>query len=147
MNTEGSNPRYLPGVRLEPGIAATCELSTALESSDLVLTAVPAQQLRAVAGQMNGYVFLAAIFAEQVAPYHWQEGEFTGLPEPPLVPGLELSGIVEAVGDGVTGLSPGAVASRIHLVKALLADKFIADHSAVKGIQVAYAVLSAIAST
>lgn len=53
LNTEGSNPRYLPGVRLEPGIAATGDLAAALAQSELVLTAVPAQHLRAVAGQMR----------------------------------------------------------------------------------------------
>lgn len=34
-------------------------------------------------------------------------GALPGLPEPPLVPGLELSGTVEVAGDGVIGLAPG----------------------------------------
>lgn len=52
----------------------------------------------------------------------------------------------EAV-DGELLAVGGAYAFKPRALHNLLADKFIADHSAVKGIQVAYAVLSAIAST
>ena len=53
VNAQRSNPRHLPGVPLEPGIAATADLAAALARSELVLTAVPAQQLRPVAARMR----------------------------------------------------------------------------------------------
>jgi hypothetical protein len=52
----------------------------------------------------------------------------------------------EAV-DGELLAVGGVYAFKPRTLHNLLADKFIADHSAVKGIRVAYAVLSAIAST
>jgi glycerol-3-phosphate dehydrogenase (NAD(P)+) len=42
----GSNPRYLPGITLPEGIAATTDMSAALRDADCVLLAVPAQSLR-----------------------------------------------------------------------------------------------------
>jgi NADPH2:quinone reductase len=55
-------------------------------------------------------------------------GALPGLPEPPLVPGLELSGIVEAAGDGVTGLAPGQrVAYMGGLATAAYAEKVLAE--------------------
>ena len=41
------NPVYLPDVALEPGIAATADLTAALEGADAVLLVVPSQFLRA----------------------------------------------------------------------------------------------------
>jgi glycerol-3-phosphate dehydrogenase (NAD(P)+) len=46
------NPAYLPGYGLEPGIAATTDLSTALDGADAVLLAVPSQFLRGVTEKM-----------------------------------------------------------------------------------------------
>lgn len=43
----GANPRYLPGIALPEGIAATTDLSVALQDADCVLLAMPAQALRA----------------------------------------------------------------------------------------------------
>ncbi|EFG2885844.1 NAD(P)-dependent glycerol-3-phosphate dehydrogenase, partial [Escherichia coli] len=45
---QGANPRYLPGISLPEGIAATTDLPQALSGADCVLVAVPAQTLRAV---------------------------------------------------------------------------------------------------
>ncbi len=44
----GENPRYLPGIRLDPGIEATSDITAALAGADCVLTVTPAQSLRAV---------------------------------------------------------------------------------------------------
>jgi glycerol-3-phosphate dehydrogenase (NAD(P)+) len=40
------NLRYLPGIAIDPAIAATSDLAAALKDADYVLVAVPAQQLR-----------------------------------------------------------------------------------------------------
>src|SRR5690606_10438933 len=46
--SRGENPRYLPGIPIEHGIAATTDLGTALADAGCVLAVVPAQSLRAV---------------------------------------------------------------------------------------------------
>ncbi|MBX3579151.1 MAG: NAD(P)H-dependent glycerol-3-phosphate dehydrogenase [Rhizobiaceae bacterium] len=47
----GENPRYLPGIRFDPGMKATIDPGSALSGASRVLLAVPAQQLRsALAG-------------------------------------------------------------------------------------------------
>jgi glycerol-3-phosphate dehydrogenase (NAD(P)+) len=42
------NPRYLPGIALDPALAATARMETALAGADCVLVAIPAQALRSV---------------------------------------------------------------------------------------------------
>lgn len=42
----GENPRYLPGVKLDPDLAATTDAAAALAGADLVISAIPAQQMR-----------------------------------------------------------------------------------------------------
>ncbi|MGX5843335.1 NAD(P)H-dependent glycerol-3-phosphate dehydrogenase [Mesorhizobium sp. ArgA1] len=44
----GENPRYLPGIAIEPGIAATSDIGAALADADCVLAVAPAQALRAM---------------------------------------------------------------------------------------------------
>jgi glycerol-3-phosphate dehydrogenase (NAD(P)+) len=44
----GENPRYLPGIRINPEITATIDLAQALDGADCVLAVTPAQALRAV---------------------------------------------------------------------------------------------------
>lgn len=44
----GENPRYLPGIAIEPGIAATSDIGAALDDADCVLAVAPAQALRAM---------------------------------------------------------------------------------------------------
>ncbi|MGX5848290.1 NAD(P)H-dependent glycerol-3-phosphate dehydrogenase [Mesorhizobium sp. PL10] len=44
----GANPRYLPGIAIEPGIAATSDIGAALADGDCVLAVAPAQALRAM---------------------------------------------------------------------------------------------------
>ena len=68
-----------------------------------------------------------------------------GTGAPPVVKKAALK-TTEAV-DGELLPVGGAYAFRPRVLHNLLADKFIADHSAVKGKEVAYAVLSAIGST
>lgn len=50
INASGENPNYLPGVKLDPAIAATTRLESL--AGDLLMLAVPAQFLRAVAGAL-----------------------------------------------------------------------------------------------
>ena len=56
----GENPRYLPGISIEPGIAATDDIGEALEGADCVLAVTPAQSLRAVLAQAAGHIPEAA---------------------------------------------------------------------------------------
>ncbi|ESZ69363.1 glycerol-3-phosphate dehydrogenase [Mesorhizobium sp. L103C119B0] len=44
----GENPRYLPGIAIETGIAATSDIGTALTDADCALAVAPAQALRAM---------------------------------------------------------------------------------------------------
>ncbi|CDX52400.1 Glycerol-3-phosphate dehydrogenase (NAD(P)+) [Mesorhizobium plurifarium] len=52
----GENPRYLPGIRIEPGIAATSDMAEALDGADCVLAVTPAQSLRAVLAGARSHV-------------------------------------------------------------------------------------------
>jgi glycerol-3-phosphate dehydrogenase (NAD(P)+) len=53
INTEHTNPLFLPGVRLEAEIAATEDLAAASAERDFILLAVPAQHVRSVAVRMR----------------------------------------------------------------------------------------------
>jgi glycerol-3-phosphate dehydrogenase (NAD(P)+) len=46
INDLHENPKYLPGITLPPALAATADVAAALDGTDLVLLAVPAQTLR-----------------------------------------------------------------------------------------------------
>ncbi|RWL80166.1 MAG: NAD(P)H-dependent glycerol-3-phosphate dehydrogenase [Mesorhizobium sp.] len=52
----GENPRYLPGISIAPGIAATSDMAAALDDADCVLAVTPAQSLRAVLAQAKNHV-------------------------------------------------------------------------------------------
>ncbi len=56
LNSRRENPRYLPGLTLAEGIAATTELDAALGGAGLVLVATPAQTLRQVLMQAAGAI-------------------------------------------------------------------------------------------
>lgn len=47
VTTGGSNPDYLPGVRLPAGLTATTDAAAALDGADTVVLAIPSQSLRA----------------------------------------------------------------------------------------------------
>jgi glycerol-3-phosphate dehydrogenase (NAD(P)+) len=53
---KGENPRYLPGIRLEPELEATTDLAAALAGADCVLVVTPAQVLRQVLGQAKAHI-------------------------------------------------------------------------------------------
>lgn len=53
INREGVNSHFLPDVPLVAGVRATGDLAEATHGSDIILMAVPAQHVRAVAGQMR----------------------------------------------------------------------------------------------
>ncbi|MEP9374672.1 NAD(P)H-dependent glycerol-3-phosphate dehydrogenase [Mesorhizobium sp. KR1-2] len=53
---QGENPRYLPGMRLEPPLDATTDLDEALRGADCVLVVTPAQVLRAVLTQAKPHM-------------------------------------------------------------------------------------------
>jgi glycerol-3-phosphate dehydrogenase (NAD(P)+) len=48
INARHENPAYLPGVRLDPEIRATTDMSTAVAAAEAAVLAVPAQVIRAV---------------------------------------------------------------------------------------------------
>jgi glycerol-3-phosphate dehydrogenase (NAD(P)+) len=48
INDRRENPSFLPGVALDPGIAATTDFGTAIADAEAVVLAVPAQILRGV---------------------------------------------------------------------------------------------------
>ncbi|RRI02609.1 NAD(P)H-dependent glycerol-3-phosphate dehydrogenase [Mesorhizobium tamadayense] len=52
----GENPRYLPGIAIEPGIVATNDIAAALSGADCVLAVTPAQSLRAALATAGGHV-------------------------------------------------------------------------------------------
>ena len=52
INRGGTNPHFLEGVPLVPGIAATGDLAQATAGQDFILMAVPAQHFRGVAERM-----------------------------------------------------------------------------------------------
>jgi glycerol-3-phosphate dehydrogenase (NAD(P)+) len=49
LNDEKANPRYLPGVTIDPPLFATTDLDAALEGAEAVLLVTPAQTTRAMA--------------------------------------------------------------------------------------------------
>lgn len=49
INRDHDNPRFLPGIPLDPGIRATAELGEIAVSADALLLVAPAQHLRALA--------------------------------------------------------------------------------------------------
>lgn len=53
IDSRCENPRYLPGQRLEPGIAAGTELAEVAGWAEALLLVVPAQTLRATAGALR----------------------------------------------------------------------------------------------
>ncbi|WP_378947001.1 NAD(P)H-dependent glycerol-3-phosphate dehydrogenase [Mesorhizobium sp. ANAO-SY3R2] len=53
---QGQNPRYLPGITFETGIATTTDLATALSGTDCVLVVTPAQALRAVLTEVKPHL-------------------------------------------------------------------------------------------
>jgi glycerol-3-phosphate dehydrogenase (NAD(P)+) len=54
--THGENPRYLPGIALDKGIAATTRIDEALVDTDCVLVVTPAQSLRSVLTQAAPHI-------------------------------------------------------------------------------------------
>jgi len=52
----GENPRYLPGIRIAPGIVATSDIAAALDGADCVLAVTPAQSLRTVLATARNHV-------------------------------------------------------------------------------------------
>jgi glycerol-3-phosphate dehydrogenase (NAD(P)+) len=56
INERHQNPYYLPGVALDPAIAATADLESAVATADAALLAVPTQFLRGVLGALRGRV-------------------------------------------------------------------------------------------
>jgi len=53
INEQGVNGIFLPGISVVKGVVATSRLEVAVKDRDFILTAVPAQHLRAIAGRMR----------------------------------------------------------------------------------------------
>lgn len=56
INAEHQNRAYLPGIALDPAIAATADAKAAFERAEAVLLAVPAQFLRRILGTLRDRV-------------------------------------------------------------------------------------------
>lgn len=56
LNRAHANPRYLPGIALEPALAGTGDLGEALSGADCVLAVVPAQSTRALLESLHGRI-------------------------------------------------------------------------------------------
>ncbi|WP_421927639.1 NAD(P)H-dependent glycerol-3-phosphate dehydrogenase [Neoaquamicrobium sediminum] len=54
LNARRENPRYLPGIVLEPGIEATVSPDEAIDGADCVLAVVPAQAMRGLLASLSG---------------------------------------------------------------------------------------------
>ncbi len=54
INERHRNPRYLPGIALDPALAATGELDAALDGAACVLAVVPAQAMRGMLAELAG---------------------------------------------------------------------------------------------
>jgi glycerol-3-phosphate dehydrogenase (NAD(P)+) len=61
INTRHHNPRYLAGYSLSPRLAATTDLSEAVQGAAAVFLAVPAQSMRQVIGDVRGHLHEAAV--------------------------------------------------------------------------------------
>src|SRR5690606_21929917 len=53
INSRRENPRYLPGIILDAGLAATAKLRDALDGAGCVLAVVPAQAMRGLLGNLR----------------------------------------------------------------------------------------------
>ena len=56
INKDRLNPLYLPRIKLEEGIRATCDIGEAIAGMDFLLCAVPAQFVRSIAALMREHV-------------------------------------------------------------------------------------------
>jgi glycerol-3-phosphate dehydrogenase (NAD(P)+) len=56
MNEQRENWRYLPGVALDPSIAATADAGAALAEADAAVLAVPAQSVRGVLAELRPHM-------------------------------------------------------------------------------------------
>lgn len=54
INARHENPRYLPGIALDPALAATTDLGAALDGAACVLAVVPAQAMRGLLDALSG---------------------------------------------------------------------------------------------
>jgi glycerol-3-phosphate dehydrogenase (NAD(P)+) len=54
INQRHQNPRYLPGIALDPTLAATTDLDAALADAACVLAVVPAQAMRGMLAELAG---------------------------------------------------------------------------------------------
>lgn len=54
VNGGHANPRYLPGIMLDPAPSATADLHSALDGAGCVLAVTPAQTLRGLLDQLDG---------------------------------------------------------------------------------------------
>lgn len=56
INSYSQNEKYLPGITLKPGIRVSLDPALVLSGSDLVLAAIPAQQLRRALGELKSHI-------------------------------------------------------------------------------------------
>ena len=56
INSRNENPRYLPGIGLPEGIAATTDMAEALAGAEAVLLVTPSRTLREICTQMRPHL-------------------------------------------------------------------------------------------
>src|SRR5690606_16775265 len=56
INTRHANPAYLPGIALDPSLAATGDLAGAVDGAECVLAVVPAQAMRGFLGDLAAHL-------------------------------------------------------------------------------------------
>jgi glycerol-3-phosphate dehydrogenase (NAD(P)+) len=56
INEKHRNGKYLPDVKLHPGLKATCSMQEAMEGASACVVVAPSSAMRQVAGQMKPYV-------------------------------------------------------------------------------------------
>lgn len=60
INEHRANPRYLPGVAIDPGVRATTDAAEALAGTNEILAVVPAQTLRNVLASVGPHIEIGA---------------------------------------------------------------------------------------
>ena len=128
---DGANPRYLPGIDVETGIAATTDLVAALDTADCVLAVTPAQSLRTVLGLAKPHISPGVPLVLCAKGIERETGELLSavaaqiLPEQPVA---ALSGPSFAT-DVARGLPTAVVvAARKEALAAELAHRFSASN-------------------
>lgn len=56
INLKKINEKYLPGIKLNPSIEATCDIEQSINGAEVIVLAVPSQAIRSVCSQIKSHV-------------------------------------------------------------------------------------------